>query len=103
MAAGGVLEEVIDALLFHQAAGKRKIGLVILDAVLTLLEGPLDFIIDIEALKHSFEDLGNGLLLKGAAVLFTIEEPAHGYDFERVVDEFLVFHALRDTADHAVD
>src|SRR6267143_1226995 len=43
MAVGGVLEEIEDALFFHQAAGKVEIRLAILNAIVTRMERALNF------------------------------------------------------------
>src|SRR2546428_794310 len=45
----GVLEEVVDTLLFHESAGEVEVGLPILDAIVARLVRPLKFPLDVEA------------------------------------------------------
>src|ERR1039457_5538226 len=103
VAAGGMLEEIKDAFFLHEAADKREIGFVVLDAILAGLQGLLDLIGHVQAGKDLPEDVGDGDLLEGPAILFAAKEPQFGDDLQHIVSELIVAKTLRDPADHAVD
>ena len=52
VAARRVLEEVIDAFLFHEPAGEGEVRLAVLHAVIARLEGALDLRADSRGRQH---------------------------------------------------
>ena len=52
----GVLEEIVNSFLLHQAAGEVEIGFAVLHAVIALIVGAGDFVADVEAGQHLFAE-----------------------------------------------
>ena len=55
----GVLEVVVDALLFHEAAREVEIGLAVLHAEVARLERSLQLVTDVEPYQHLLQDVGD--------------------------------------------
>src|SRR3974390_3107912 len=101
-----VFEKVKDAVLLHEPRDKIEIGFAILDAVFAgvISGGKRQFVVvEAPTLEDFFNDLGDGLILKDAAVGDASEEPKPGYDLHLIVGEALVGAALRKAADEAVE
>src|SRR5713101_276717 len=100
-----VLEEIEDAVLFHQARDKVEGGLAILDNVFALGIAALGAVLKIlkaVVLKNFFHDFGNSLLLKNLAIGGTGEEPEPGDNFGVVITEAIVTAHASEAADKAI-
>ena len=103
----GVLEEVEDALLFHQPRHEVEVRLPVLDAVLALgvVAGELQLEIGEAAiLEDLLDDVGRRHLLEDAAVGVAREKPQPRHDLGPVAAAaVLVLVARGESADHAVE
>ena len=80
MLAALVLEEIIDAVLFHQPAHEIEVGLTVLHAVFQLwtraLFGQLGFVIgEAAVVENLLDDIGRLLVLKYPAIGGPREQP----------------------------
>ncbi len=103
--ASAVGEIVVDALLFHEAAGEVEVRLPVLDAVVPWLEvGSLG--VHLEIPVHSFlepspgqdlaQDLRDRLMLEDAALGPLVQELKAGSDLDPVGDVVVVLFPLAD-------
>ena len=76
--AGGMPEEIEDALFLHQARDEIEIRLAILNAVLPLGIRFVQLPRDIEALQNFLQNVGNVFVLKDAQVLLARQHPDLG-------------------------
>src|ERR1700676_4036806 len=100
-----VLEEIVDAVLFHEARDKIEVRLAVLHAIFALLKVTLQRIAEIpEAaiLEDLGDDVRDGHILKDAAISSSGEKPEPRNNFGVVVSETLVHSGLREAADVAV-
>ena len=93
---GRVLEEVVDAFLFHQPGGEVEIGLAVLHAVIARLERALELVSSRRALQHLLQDVGNGDVLKDPALRVARQEPELRHDLGAIPGKTLVLAALRE-------
>ena len=98
-----VLEEVIDAFLFHEPAGEIQIRLAVLHAVVPRLEGALQLVFDVEAFQHLLQNVGYRLLLEDTALRLPRQQPELGHDFHGVGGEMFVLLPLADAVADAVE
>ncbi len=101
--AGAVLEEVVDALFFHQAAREREVRLAVLDAVVAGGKGSLDLPGDVETHENLLEDVGDRDLLEDAALRLAGEQERLRDEVEHEARERGVPRALGDPQAGAVE
>jgi hypothetical protein len=105
----GVLEVVVDALLFHQPAGEVEVGLAVLGAEVARLVGAAQAVGHVVPGEHLLEDVGDRELLEDAAAGLAGQEPDAGDEPRLVADEGRAPLRAADLAplgeprDHAVD
>src|SRR5262249_30689760 len=98
----GVLEEVEDALFFHEPGGEGEVALAVLHAIVARVKLPLQTaVIDIHPVEHLFQNLRDGLVLEDPALGPAGEEPEAGDDFGPVKRERGGASALAEPADDA--
>jgi len=88
-----VLEEIVDAVLFHQAGDEIESSFAILNYVFPLVITGLCAILKIlkaMVLKDFFHDFGNSFLLKNLAIGGACEEPKPWHDFGAIVTVAIV-------------
>ncbi len=101
-----VLEEVVNALLFHQPGHEIEVRFAVLDAVLALgitLRAAQVERRTLHRLEHGFDDFEHRLVLEDLAVAGEREEPEPGYELGAVVREVAVRAELDEAIDDAVD
>ena len=101
-----VLEEIIDAFVFHQAADEVEIRLAVLHAVVPGGVRAAQRIPEIrEALvaEDLFDDVGHRLALEDAAVRRARQEPQPGHEGRAVAAASAVGRGLHEAADVAVE
>ena len=103
MIAVGMLEEIVNSLFLHQAAGEIEIGLAVLDDVIALIIGSGDVVADVESDEHQFKNVGHGEVLKNAAADFFRQQPELGDYFGAEVHEGFIAAALTKAFDDAVE
>ena len=99
-------EEVVDALLLHQAADEVEVGLAVLDAVPPLAVGAGEAVVDVGepvVLEHLLDDVRDLPLLEDAAVGGAGEEPDGRDHGGPVGSQAPATVELGEAADHAVD
>jgi len=82
-----MVEEVVDAFLFHEPAGEVEVGLAVLHAIVARLVGALELPLDVESLEHFPEDVRHGLPLEDPALRALGEKPELGNDVHLVGGE----------------
>src|SRR5262245_25680931 len=103
VAVGAVLEEVIDPFFFHEAAREVEVRLAVLHAKVAGLEAALQLKNGVDSLQHLLQDVGNGDVLKNAALRPLAQQPELGHDIHPVSSKNVVPLALRDAAANAVE
>ena len=103
MAAASVLEEVVDPLVLHEAAGEREVGLPVLHAVVARLERPVEPELGRDVREHVLQDVGHGQLLEDAARLPARREPERRDELGRVARDLRSAGALAETPDDAAE
>src|SRR5262245_22838334 len=96
-----VFEEVKDAFFFHQPGTKVEIGFAVLNAIVALLEGPLNRPLHLEAGKDLFKDVRNGDVLENPASRNPCGEPEGGHDLSGKAREVVVSIPLDDSPAYA--
>jgi hypothetical protein len=101
-----VLEEVENAIFFHQARDKMKIRFPVLDAVVPGLKATLKRILDItktEVFANLEDNVGHGHILEDATIGGAREKPEPGDDLSSIMCKPHIIARLGKTADTAVD
>ena len=103
MAVLGVAEVVEDSFLFHEAGEEIKVAFAVLDAVVARFVGDLGFPERGDVADDCFEDIGDGFLLKDAALGDAGEDPELGNELEAVAGVEIAAGAAGDRLDDAVE
>src|SRR5215469_1027382 len=86
----GMLEKIINSLLFHQPANKAEICLTVLDTIFPVLVWALKLEVAIKTFQHIFENVRHGFLLKYPALQATGKKPDFRNDLRIITSEFLI-------------
>src|SRR5580704_11280587 len=100
-----VLEEIVDAVLFHEARDEIEVRLAVLHAIFALLKAALQRIAEITEpaiLEDLGDDVRDGHVLKDAAIGSPGKKPEPGNNLAVIMSEALIHSGLREAADVAV-
>src|SRR5260370_18096341 len=99
----GVVEEIIDSFFLHQAADEVEIGFAVLDTIIALVVGGLDFVVDFMSFMNLVNDLRHGEMLENSAANFFGEQPNLGDNLRAIPDKPLFAWALAEARDQPVE
>ena len=103
VAVAGLLEEIEDALFFHQAGSELEVRLAVLDTVLSRRVATPQVVIRVDPIEHFFQNVGDFFLLEDAALPLARQLPDAGGDGSAVVSHAFARGQLGERGHNALD